>query len=287
MDACGWEQLRPWLGARAEGAAGGAAVSAPSTAPPAGGSWASAPGYAARLRRLAAPTGVRRRSHRVSCSPRARARARPRGPVPLNVIQRPLGHTNLGTTSQGRDGARCQRCRRSVTQTALRTRYVDGQRNRFWGGPGAAMPPGLPDLCDGRGRGRTPACHREQRVAARAANQVSATPREPQRRSAPQPRSPRQRLEPGAWTAGSSEPRPGGPAFAQSAHRPDLDPPGNGLGDPPDPCPRSPHPQDSLAPDRRSEHDLVAAGTGNASPAHIQRGRSSRHARPVPADRAG
>jgi hypothetical protein len=35
--------------------------------------------------------------------------------VPLNVIQRQLGHTNLGVTSLGRDGARCRRYRRSVS----------------------------------------------------------------------------------------------------------------------------------------------------------------------------
>jgi hypothetical protein len=37
--------------------------------------------------------------------------------VPLVVIQRQLGHANLGVTSLGRGGARCRRYRRSVSPT--------------------------------------------------------------------------------------------------------------------------------------------------------------------------
>jgi site-specific recombinase XerD len=68
MDEWGWEQLRPWLAARAA------------------------------LRRVAASAGVRRRfaPHQLR---HAHALELAREGVPLNIIQRQLGHANLGTTS--------------------------------------------------------------------------------------------------------------------------------------------------------------------------------------------
>jgi hypothetical protein len=84
-------------------------------------------------RTVARTTVVERRRTRAAAPPRRRAErpaalcaasAPARHPVelahegvPLNVIQRQLGHANLGTTSQGRDGARCRRYRRSVSPT--------------------------------------------------------------------------------------------------------------------------------------------------------------------------
>ena len=112
MDDWAWEQLEPWL-ARARRAAGRAAV-------------------LRRQRRHArtALGGRRRRARSCDASPReagVRRRFAPhqlrhahavemaREGVPLIVIQRQLGHSNLGITSLGRDGARCRRYRRSVS----------------------------------------------------------------------------------------------------------------------------------------------------------------------------
>jgi hypothetical protein len=94
MDGWGWEQLRPWLTAGPSCRWG--CCSASSTAPPAGD-----PGQAPRsseLRGLARKAGVRRRfaPHQLR---HAHALELAREGVPLNIIQRQLGHANLGTTS--------------------------------------------------------------------------------------------------------------------------------------------------------------------------------------------
>jgi site-specific recombinase XerD len=95
MDDWAWDQLRPWLDARAELPIGrlfcvidGATRGRP---------WA--PGAVrTQLRRLAAEAGVRRRfaPHQLR---HAHAVEMAREGVPLNVIQRQLGHTDLGVTS--------------------------------------------------------------------------------------------------------------------------------------------------------------------------------------------
>ena len=95
MDEWGWEQLRPWLTARAELPAGPLffIIDGPTRGRP----WASA-GVRRELRRLAAQAGVRRRfaPHQLR---HAHALELAREGVPLNIIQRQLGHANLGTTS--------------------------------------------------------------------------------------------------------------------------------------------------------------------------------------------
>jgi hypothetical protein len=113
MDPWGWDHLRPWLELRIAMPVGpllcvieGATRGRP---------WASDTARA-QLRRVAAKAGVRRRfaPHQLR---HAHAVELAHEGVPLNIIQRQLGHTNLGVTSQGRGGARCRRCRRSVSPT--------------------------------------------------------------------------------------------------------------------------------------------------------------------------
>jgi site-specific recombinase XerD len=95
MDDWGWEHLRPWIAYRARMPVGllfcvvnGATRGRP---------W---PGSAARdqLRHLAVAAGVRRRfaPHQLR---HAHAVEMAREGVPLNVIQRQLGHSDLGVTS--------------------------------------------------------------------------------------------------------------------------------------------------------------------------------------------
>jgi site-specific recombinase XerD len=95
MDAWGWEQLRPWLAARVELPVGPlfCIIDGPTRGRP----WSSA-GVRVELRRLAAQAGVRRRfaPHQLC---HAHALELAREGVPLNIIQRQLGHVNLGTTS--------------------------------------------------------------------------------------------------------------------------------------------------------------------------------------------
>ena len=95
MDEWGWEQVRPWLIARAELPVGPlfCIIDGPTRGRP----WASA-GVRRELRRLATQAGVRRRfaPHQLR---HAHALKLAREGVPLNIIQRQLGHTNLGTTS--------------------------------------------------------------------------------------------------------------------------------------------------------------------------------------------
>src|SRR3712207_6608727 len=95
MDEWGWEQLRPWLDLRVELPVGPLlCVVSGSTR---GRHWTSAAARAA-LRRAAADAGVRRRfaPHQLR---HAHAVEMAREGVPLIVIQRQLGHSNLGITS--------------------------------------------------------------------------------------------------------------------------------------------------------------------------------------------
>jgi site-specific recombinase XerD len=95
MDAWGWEQLRPWLAARVELPVG--PLFCIIDGPTRGRRWSSA-NVRVEFRRLAAQAGIRRRfaPHQLR---HAHAVELAREGVPLNVIQRQLGHANLGTTS--------------------------------------------------------------------------------------------------------------------------------------------------------------------------------------------
>ena len=127
MDDWAWEQLAPWLRARVELPVGplfcvvnGATRGRPCAAAAA----------RSELRRVARQAGVRRRfaPHQLR---HAHAVEMAREGVPLIVIQRQLGHTNLGITSQGRDGARCRCYRRSVSPTRPPNRTCDFHRIRL------------------------------------------------------------------------------------------------------------------------------------------------------------
>src|SRR3954468_2855419 len=95
MDAWGWQELQPWLQTRLELPVG--PLFCVITGPTRGRHWANA---AAReeLRQTAARAGVRRRfaPHQLR---HAHAVEMAREGVPLVVIQRQLGHSNLGITS--------------------------------------------------------------------------------------------------------------------------------------------------------------------------------------------
>jgi site-specific recombinase XerD len=95
MDAWGWEQLGPWLADRVELPVGPlfCVIDGPTRGRP----WSSA-NVRVEFRRLAAHAGIRRRfaPHQLR---HAHAVELAREGVPLNVIQRQLGHANLGTTS--------------------------------------------------------------------------------------------------------------------------------------------------------------------------------------------
>jgi site-specific recombinase XerD len=95
MDTWGWEQLRPWLAARIQLPVGPllCIIDGPTRGRP----WSSA-GVRVEFRRLAAQAGVRRRfaPHQLR---HAHAVELAREGVALNIIQRQLGHANLGTTS--------------------------------------------------------------------------------------------------------------------------------------------------------------------------------------------
>lgn len=104
MDEWGWEQLRPWLELRRELPVG--TLFCVINSPGAGRPWSTSAARA-RLRQLAVQAGVRRRfvPHQLR---HAHAVEMAREGVPLNVIQRQLGHANLGVTSiylQGIDPA--------------------------------------------------------------------------------------------------------------------------------------------------------------------------------------
>ena len=95
MDEWGWEQLRPWLTARLELPVGPlfCIIDRPTRGRP----WSGA-AVRREFRRLAVRAGVRRRfaPHQLC---HAHALELAREGVPLNIIQRQLGHANLGTTS--------------------------------------------------------------------------------------------------------------------------------------------------------------------------------------------
>jgi site-specific recombinase XerD len=95
MDAWGWEQLRPWLAARVELPIG--PLFCVMDGPTRGRPWSSA-NVRVEFRRLGAQAGIRRRfaPHQLR---HAHAVELAREGVALNVIQRQLGHANLGTTS--------------------------------------------------------------------------------------------------------------------------------------------------------------------------------------------
>ncbi len=104
MDAWGWEQLQPWIESRLELPVG--PLFCIVTGPTRGRHWANAAARA-DLRRTAAAAGVRRRfaPHQLR---HVHAVEMAREGVPLIVIQRQLGHSNLGITSiylQGIDNA--------------------------------------------------------------------------------------------------------------------------------------------------------------------------------------
>jgi site-specific recombinase XerD len=95
MDEWGWEQLRPWLAYRSTMPIG--ALLCVINGPTRGRPW-SGTAARAQLRRLALDAGVRRRfaPHQLR---HAHAVEMAREGVPLNLIQRQLGHADLGVTS--------------------------------------------------------------------------------------------------------------------------------------------------------------------------------------------
>jgi site-specific recombinase XerD len=95
MDAWGWEQLQPWLALRRELPIG--PLLCVINGATRGRHWSSAAARA-ELRRTAALAGVRRRfaPHQLR---HAHAVEMAREGVPLIVIQRQLGHSNLGIAS--------------------------------------------------------------------------------------------------------------------------------------------------------------------------------------------
>jgi len=104
MDPWGWQQLAPWLEVRRGLPVGPLFCEIRGRA--AGRPWQSS-GARNQLRRLALQAGVRRRfaPHQLR---HAHAVEMAREGIPLNVIQRQLGHANLGVTSiylQGIDSA--------------------------------------------------------------------------------------------------------------------------------------------------------------------------------------
>ena len=104
MDAWGWEELKPWLELRIGLPVG--LLFCVLNGPTQGRRWSTGAARA-DLRRTAAAAGVRRRfaPHQLR---HAHAIEMAREGVPLVVIQRQLGHSNLGITSvylQGIDNA--------------------------------------------------------------------------------------------------------------------------------------------------------------------------------------
>src|SRR5215211_8122397 len=95
MDEWGWQRLRPWLEHRAGLPVG--PLFCVLRGPTAGEPW-SAASVRTQFRRLAVRAGVRRRfaPHQLR---HAHAVEMAREGVSLNVIQRQLGHANLGVTS--------------------------------------------------------------------------------------------------------------------------------------------------------------------------------------------
>jgi site-specific recombinase XerD len=141
MDAWGWEHLRPWLAARADLPVGPLfCVIDGSTR---GRAWSSA-AVRLELHRLALQAGVRRRfaPHQLR---HAHAIELAREGIALNIIQRQLGHANLGTTSIYLQGIGHRRDHR---RRPLPTRPDDVCHCRAPaltnGGSAPALPPTLP-----------------------------------------------------------------------------------------------------------------------------------------------
>jgi site-specific recombinase XerD len=114
MDAWGWDQLHPWLERRLELPVG--PLFCVINGPTPGRTWSSAAGRA-DLRRTAATAGVRRRfaPHQLR---HAHAVEMAGEGVPLIVIQRQLGHSNLGITSVYLQGSTTPRSLRPSTRAA-------------------------------------------------------------------------------------------------------------------------------------------------------------------------
>ncbi len=95
MDEWGWGQLRRWLDRRAALPLG--PLFCVIDGPTRGRAW-TAPAVRIQMRRLAAAAGVRRRfaPHQLR---HAHAVEMAREGLPLNVIQRQLGHANLRVTT--------------------------------------------------------------------------------------------------------------------------------------------------------------------------------------------
>ena len=118
MDDWGWHQLRPWLEHRRSLLVG--PLFCVINPPRPGRPW-DAGAARCRLARVAADAGVRRRfaPHQLR---HAHAVEMAREGVPLNVIQRQLGHANLGVTSiylQGIDTAEIVEIVRSRTSPVI------------------------------------------------------------------------------------------------------------------------------------------------------------------------
>ena len=95
MDDWGWEHLALWSARRLEFPSG--RLFCIISGPTAGRRWPQT-GARVHLRRLASQAGVRRRfaPHQLR---HAHAVEMARDGVPLNVVQRQLGHSNVGVTS--------------------------------------------------------------------------------------------------------------------------------------------------------------------------------------------
>jgi site-specific recombinase XerD len=144
MDEWGWEYLRPWLNARPELPVG--PLFCIIDGPTRGGPWSGA-AVRSEFGRLAARACVRRRfaPHRLR---HAHALELAREGVPLNIIQRQLGHANLGTTSiylQGIDpeeiiaAVRTRRAPMMSASAGLRSERSTQQRKRH---PALPLRPG-------------------------------------------------------------------------------------------------------------------------------------------------
>jgi site-specific recombinase XerD len=122
MDAWGWDELQAWLELRVDLPVG--PLLCVVNGPTRGRAWSSAAARA-QLARTAAAAGVRRRfaPHQLR---HAHAVEMAREGVPLIVIQRQLGHSNLGITSiylQGIDNA-------EIIDTVHSRHAPDGSRQR-------------------------------------------------------------------------------------------------------------------------------------------------------------
>jgi site-specific recombinase XerD len=129
VDDWGWERLRPWLERRSAMPIGPlfCVIGGPTRGRP----W-TAPAVRIQLRRLAAEAGVRRRfaPHQLR---HAHAVEMAREGVPLNVIQRQLGHANLRVTSiylQDRQRGDYQRRPRQTSADDARQRGAARESDR-------------------------------------------------------------------------------------------------------------------------------------------------------------